>query len=136
MDTTDDGDKTPELTIADSGSRLRRRFYTEEQKRQIVAETLIAGASVARIARQHGINANVVFTWRKQMRQVAPATAALLPVQVAPAPIAPPPKRRRGRKPVAEAGFIEIELAGGHRLRVHGTADARTLRGVIEALSR
>jgi autonomous glycyl radical cofactor GrcA len=44
MDTTDDGDKTPELTIADSGSRLRRRFYTEEQKRQIVAETLIAGA--------------------------------------------------------------------------------------------
>jgi transposase len=133
MDTTDGGVATPDLTTA--GALPRRRFYTEEQKRQIVAETLVAGASVARVARQHGINANVVFTWRKQL-QVAPASATLVPVQVvAQAPVAAP-KRRRVRKPVAEAGVIEIELAGGHRLRIHGTADARTLRGVIEALSR
>lgn len=121
--------------IGDAGTQRRRRFYTQEQKRQIVAQTLVAGASVARIARQHGINANVVFTWRKQLRQMAPAAATLLPVQVAQAPVAPP-KRRRTRKPITDVGFIEIELAGGHRLRVHGTADARTLRGVIEALSR
>ncbi len=125
MDTTDDGVATPELTTAGSGTSPRRRFYTEEQKRQIVAQTLVAGESVARIARQHDINANVVFTWRKQL-QTAPAAATLLPVQVAPTPVPPPPKRRRVRKPVAEAGFIEIELAGGHRLRVYGTADAHT----------
>mgnify|MGYP000459261631 CR=1 FL=1 len=49
---------------------------------------------------------------------------------------APAPKRRRTRKPVAETGFIEIEFAGGHRVRVHGTADGRTVRSIIEALSR
>jgi transposase len=120
----------------DQGPLRRRRLYTQEQKRQIVAETLVAGASVARIARRHGINANVVFTWRKQLRQMAPAAATLLPVQVAQASVVPPPKRRRVRKPVTEAGFIEIDLAGGHRVRVHGSADDRTVRSVIEALSR
>jgi hypothetical protein len=55
---------------------------------------------------------------------------------VAQASVVPPPKRCRVRKPVTEAGFIEIDLAGGHRVRVHGSADDRTVRSVIEALSR
>jgi transposase len=35
-------------------------------KRQIVEETLVPGASVAKVARSHGVNANQVFCWRKQ----------------------------------------------------------------------
>src|ERR1051326_7765186 len=41
----------------------QRRSIAE--KRRIVEETLSPGASVARVARAHGINANQVFGWRR-----------------------------------------------------------------------
>jgi transposase len=37
-----------------------------EEKCQIVRETLVAGRSVAEVARAHEVNANQVFDWRKQ----------------------------------------------------------------------
>lgn len=43
---------------------LRQRRSIAE-KRRIVEETLVPGASVARVARAHGINANQVFGWRR-----------------------------------------------------------------------
>ena len=43
----------------------KRRYLELEQKRRIVEETLAEGASVAQIARVHGVNANLVFNWRR-----------------------------------------------------------------------
>ena len=48
-----------------TGATGKRQYRTVQEKRQIVEETLAEGASVARIARAHGINANQVFGWRK-----------------------------------------------------------------------
>ena len=45
-----------------------RRRWGHEEKRRIVAETLVAGASVAAIARRHGVNVNQVFNWRRLHR--------------------------------------------------------------------
>ena len=45
------------------------RHHPLALKRSIVEETLQPGASVARIDRQHGINANHVFLWRKAYRE-------------------------------------------------------------------
>jgi transposase len=42
-----------------------RRLRRIEEKRQIVEETLQPGASVAMVAQAHGVNANLVFGWRK-----------------------------------------------------------------------
>ena len=47
----------------------KRQHRSLELKRQIVEETLAAGASVARVARAHGVNANQVFAWRRQYQQ-------------------------------------------------------------------
>jgi transposase-like protein len=44
---------------------LKRRYRDIEEKRQIVEEALLPGASVARVAQRHGVNANLVFNWRK-----------------------------------------------------------------------
>ena len=44
---------------------LKRRYRGLEEKRRIVEETLAEGASVALVARAHGVNANLVFNWRK-----------------------------------------------------------------------
>ncbi len=62
------------------------RHYPLALKRAIVEETLRPGASVAQIARKHGINANQVFLWRKTYREglLPDAKPALLPVTLTP----------------------------------------------------
>jgi transposase len=120
-------------------------------KVQIVRETLAPGASVARVARAHGVNANQVFAWRRQYRRGLleasnRLTAGLLAVRVAD----PEPGRSARselRRRVAEAGArsqdaatqrtpsgtIQVELAKG-RLRLTGSVDPEILRVVLEAL--
>src|SRR2546429_5800711 len=48
-----------------TGAKSKRQYRTIAEKRRIVEETLAEGASVARVARAHGINANQVFGWRR-----------------------------------------------------------------------
>jgi transposase len=69
----------------------RRRYRTTEEKRRIVEQTFSSSLSVATVARQHGVNANQVFYWRKLYRagqlgsvvECEQATAIrLLPVSV------------------------------------------------------
>ncbi len=51
-----------------SEQTARRRRYSNEMKAQVLAECEVPGASVAKIAMLHGINANVVHGWRKLAR--------------------------------------------------------------------
>lgn len=46
----------------------KRRYRSKQERRQVVEDTLRPGASVAVIARRHGVNANQVFHWRKLYR--------------------------------------------------------------------
>jgi transposase len=122
-----------------------RRRYTAAEKRAIVEQTQVRGASVAEVAQRHGINANVVFGWRRLYKRgllngEAPIEAPpLLPVQITTptvvpsGPVAtsgPATRRRRDRN-----GAIEIEFTGGVRVRVHGGVDRATLARVIAVLS-
>jgi transposase-like protein len=47
------------------GAVSRRRRRSAEERRRVVEETLVVGASVARVAGRHGVNANQVFQWRR-----------------------------------------------------------------------
>jgi transposase len=47
---------------------VKRRQYSAELKARVVAECDEAGASVARVAMSHGINANIVHGWRQLAR--------------------------------------------------------------------
>lgn len=49
---------TTEQTAIETASHVKRQRRSIEEKRRIVEETLEAGASVARVARRHAINAN------------------------------------------------------------------------------
>jgi transposase-like protein len=57
--------------------RKRRRSWPVAEKRRIVAETLVPGASVSVVARRHDVNANQVLKWR---RELAAGDRAGLPV--------------------------------------------------------
>jgi transposase-like protein len=123
--------------------RTRKRRSTQE-KLQIVRETLHAQASVAVIARRHGINANQVFAWRRQYQRgqlvEGPGTrtqeAVIVPVQVAELPQVQALTRTAEPTPRTSAGpRIEIELAEGPRLKIWDiTSD--TLRALIRDLVR
>src|SRR4051812_22962853 len=48
-----------------SEQTARRGRYSNEMKVQVLAECEVPGASVAKVAMSHGINANVVHGWRR-----------------------------------------------------------------------
>ena len=109
-----------------------RRMRAIAEKRAIVEETLEPGASVAVVARAHEVNANLVFGWRKLYRQglldpESETPASLLPVKLAHSPRAHP-------REASYTGVMEIELASGDRLHLHGRVDPRELSQVIEIL--
>ena len=111
-----------------------RRYRTNAEKRRIVEEALSGEASVAEVARRNGVNANLLFNWRKLYRQGLldqcrePGSATLVPVRVTPTP---PPK---AESPAACAGHIEIALPGEVHLRIHGRVEGEALAEVLAAL--
>jgi transposase len=46
--------------------RRKRRSWTTDEKRRIVDESLGDGTSITEVARRHDLNANQLFTWRRQ----------------------------------------------------------------------
>ena len=117
--------------IRASARRGPYRHYLPEFKRAVVEETLRPGASVALIARQHGINANQVFHWRKLHREglLVDASSAMLPVTIEPEVAV---DRANGEQ---ASGSLLIE-SGRLRLRIEGRPDAETLRVVLAELRR
>ena len=80
----------------------KRRSWTRDEKRRIVAESHEEGASIAEVARRHEVNANLLFTWRRKMgveRSEQSGTMPLLPVTIAPDPVS------EGRCPDAAGGL-------------------------------
>ena len=125
---------TSEQTVLDeTHKREARRRRSVEEKRRIVEETLEAGASVARVARRHAVNANQVFYWRKKYREGRLGknqSSKLLPVTLSDISW-----NKSGRVGCASSPFasMEIKLAKG-TLRVAGNVDVVVLRTAIECL--
>lgn len=123
-----------------------RQYRTVEQKIQIVAESRMPGASVADVARRHGVNANQVFSWRRQQdqgvlgRRTRQAPVKLLPVQVcSEAPETPEPPVESSAAPPAAPGSasegrIEITLADGVRIVISGAISLEQLHHVLAVL--
>jgi transposase len=124
----------------------RRRSWTLEQKREIVAESLGPELTPTEVARKHSISSGQLYTWRQQLltmpgavmeramprfAEVELATASPGASQSAPigeaAPSRPPASARAG-------GLIEIMLPSGVSLRVDAEVDGRALRRVLGAL--
>jgi transposase len=61
-----------------------RRSWSDDEKRRIVAEAMVPGASVSAVARRYGANANLVFTWRRAAQAASSAGAAAAPARVQP----------------------------------------------------
>jgi transposase len=112
-------------------------------KRRVAALACVAGVSVAKLALAHGINANLLFKWRRHYRAgkfgasgadalVAGTTretaAKLLPVLA-------PPARSEPLSLGTTASCIEIVLTDA-TVRVCGEVSGIALRTVLDCLAR
>lgn len=115
-----------------------RRRHSAAFKRKILELIEQPGASVAAVAFEHGVNANLVFKWRRaKLERQRPHRVPLQPVLLAvsvdpqesfltvPAPEAGNPARKEG--------VIEIEM-GGARVLLRGSVDPASVRSVLLAL--
>jgi transposase len=126
----------------------RRRVWTEEQKREIVAESLGPALTPTEVARKYGISTGLLYGWRQKIlgRQVAclprlaPRFARVEMPAAAPQPDAPeavsagPAVAAVPATPLRPAGLIEILLADGVSLRVDTAVDAAALGRVLTAV--
>ena len=114
----------------------KQRRRTIKERRDIVEETLVPGALVARVARRHDVNANQVFYWRKLYRKgrlgIRMATP-LLPVKVKTEQPMKAWKKDDGA--MLSSGTMEIELLRG-TVHIAGSVDVTALRAVLECLAR
>ena len=146
--------RSPRVEVMPHGER--RRSWSDEQKREMVLESLGLDVTPTAVARRHGVSTGQVYTWRRQMLAgqfgPMPELASFAQVEVAPelhalaAPQSPRPETGlvdAARQPVSamEAaslvrpqGLIEIVLPGGTCVRVDAQVDVRALRRVLGAL--
>ena len=131
----------------------RRRRWSIEQKREIVAESLQAGVRPSEIIRKHGLSSGQLYAWRQQLAQrveselARPAERFARVDVIADVGQASPPTigtpagpvtKPRGRVPLLTTprakGVIEIVLPDGTLVRVDGHVDDRALRRVLGVL--
>jgi transposase len=116
--------------VAPTARRGKYRHHSQDFKRELVELSLQLGASVARIAREHGVNANQVFSWRRQYqqglldREPAARLDGLVPVTVHP---------EVPRSEAAAPGSIVIE-ARAMRVSLSGSVDGGMLAAVLDRL--
>ena len=135
MDTSQQSIVSPKDRDSSVATQRQRRSIAE--KRRIVEETLALGASVARVARGHGVNANQVFGWRRlylagRLGEQKPGIK-LLPVRVSESKSAPRVVENRVTDVSQPFGTIHIELRQA-QVRIEGKADPALVRVLLECL--
>jgi transposase-like protein len=103
-----------------AGRRGLRGKWTAQQKRRIVADSRMVGASIQEVADKHGVRPSLLSKWR---REAGKSTAVVKAKFAAVSLSAAMPTRE---------GSIEIDFNGGC-VRVRGVVDAGMLREVMAA---
>jgi transposase len=127
------------IEVGVDGGRANRVYRTSEEKRRIVEATLVPGASIARVAREHGVNANQVFQWRYEHRKGIGWAAGQSRTELLPVTVTSEPGSVRAPEvaPLAVAsGSIHIELPGRALVSVESGVDPVLVRAVLGSLLR
>jgi len=124
-------------------SRRKRLRRTVAEKRRIVELSLEPGMSVASVAQAEGINANQIFSWRReyldgQLVEREETATSLLPVVMASDNLEADAELVAAVSPVVSipVGSIRIDFHGRASITVEHGADSSLLRTILESLRR
>ena len=120
------------------GRVRRRQRRSIEEKLGMVEKTFEPGASVAEVARAHGVNANLLFTWRRKYQRGQLVGGKkdgpnLLAVRVVRTRVVKEERARRVQALDQAVGHMQIKLPKGH-VMVTGSVDVDALRVALEKL--
>ena len=122
----------------------KKRFWSDEEKVSICAQTCAPGVSVAQVARRYAMNTNLIHKWLRDpkfapdLKAVEEQTApepCFLPVEIVDRPVTEGPAPTLAANAASDHGAIEIDIAGGHQLRIVGSYDPEALARLIRGLS-
>ena len=126
-----------------AGNRKGRPNYPQTFKRQLAIAACEPGASVSRLALDHGLNANMVAKWKREYLADLPSRcdqAILLPVSVpdevtvvGSETVVAQVENTSAANTVESSGNIEIEI-GGALVRLNGSVEASQLRLVLRCV--
>ena len=130
---------------------LKKRVWSDDEKRTICAQTLTPVVSVAQVARRYSMNANLIFKWLKDPRfasiENAPSweesvalDGVFLPIEIEALQLesaGPAPALDAGYNPcsVVSAQRVDITLSDGRRILVEGPTALSSVVGLIHGLT-
>lgn len=134
---------------ATSVERTPRRMRTLEEKLAIIQQASQPGASIALVARNHNVNANLVFGWMRLHRRGLLESrrhgkaVPLLPVKIGTPTLTPTerasaPESKRPRRAASDEGvqaMLELVLPDGLRVRLYGDTQRRVLERLLSQLA-
>lgn len=122
----------------------KKRFWSDEEKISICAQTRAPGVSVAQVARRYAMNANLIHKWLRDPR-FAPdretsetASAEFLPIEIE--GVASPQRLPHFPAPPSLSGAplsaqrVDITLSDGRRILVEGTTALSAVLVLVEGL--
>jgi transposase len=101
----------------------RRRRWSGDQKRSIVAEAFAPGASVCEVARRVDVVPAQIYRWRQELRGAARGFAEVV--------VAP----ERSESAAAGVPALEIEFGRDIRVRIAATSPRELACAVVKALT-
>lgn len=124
-------------------SRRKKRFWADEEKREICVQATTPGMSVAQVARRYAVNANLIFKWLKDPRFAPKAEAqeqetTFLPIEIE-ADVAPEPAPIDVPMPSPSvplsASRVDITLSDGRRILVEGPTALTAVVSLVQGLA-
>lgn len=131
---------------------LKKRVWSDDEKRTICAQTLMPGVSVAQVSRRYSMNANLIFKWLKDPR-FAPVEGGsssgesialegvFLPVEIETSTLERPTAPARMSDVAADPGTavsaqrVDIALSDGRRILVEGPTSLASVVGLVQGLT-
>ena len=120
-------------TVGSANNRKRRPNYPAKFKERLAKEACEPGVSVSKLAQQHGINANMLFKWRRDLREGLLTDSRSQPAQLLPVVVQRTSVRSNLPSATISGGFIEIVIADAV-VRVSAGTDAALLQLVLQSL--
>jgi len=131
---------------------LKKRVWSDDEKRTICAQTLTPGVSVALVARRYSMNANLIFKWRKDPRfspvevsrspeENTALEGVFLPVEIEASALERPTAPARVTDVAADpcpavlAQRVDIALSDGRRILVEGPTSLASVVGLVQGLT-
>jgi transposase len=119
----------------------KKRFWSDDEKRSICAQTIVPGVSVAQVARRYAMNANLIHNWLKDPRFAPESEIAepdchggFFPVEIEGAVAVPLVEDTRDVESVVSAQRVDITLSDGRRVLVEGPTALSGVLALVEGL--